>query len=135
MKKYLLTFLLTICYTLSFAQLQNTESEKTKPMLNKEIVRKVSSIDIEGSLYENVEVTIKSMNGFTIYDIDRVKVTIRNEEGKKIWKKTLSNAYMYVFRNGQVQVGQPNFNQLVIYKSIKDNKFIGIIREKEGVYY
>ena len=41
---------------------------------------------------------------------------------------------MYVFSNGQIQVGKPNFDQLIIFKSSTDNRYIGVIREKEGIY-
>ena len=135
MKKFLATLVLTLCCTLSFAQSESTEPEKTKPMRDTEIVRNVSVIDIEGNLHNNVEVTIKSISAdYLIYDNDRVKVTIKNEKGKKVWKKTFHNAYMYVFSNGQIQVGKPNFDQLIIFKSSTDNRYIGVIREKEGVY-
>lgn len=136
MRTFLVTILLALCHTLSFAQSQNTEPEKTKPMRDTEIVRNVSIIDIEGTLHNNVEVTIKSISAdYLIYDNDRVKVTIKNEKGKKVWKKTLHNTYLYVFSNGQVQVGKPNFDQLIIFKPATENRYIGIIREKEGIYY
>ena len=126
MKKFLATLVLTLCCTLSFAQSESTEPEKTKPMRDTEIVRNVSVIDIEGNLHNNVEVTIKSISAdYLIYDNDRVKVTIKNEKGKKVWKKTF---------HGQIQVGKTNFDQLIIFKSSTDNRYIGVIREKEGIY-
>lgn len=135
MKQHLVTLLLTFCCTLSFAQLYCTEPETAKPMRDKEIVRNTSIIDIEGVLYENVVVTIESISAdYLIHHDDRVKVTVKNANGKKIWKKTLYNAHMYIFRSGQVQVGKPNFDQLVLFPSTIDNRYTGIIREKEGVY-
>ena len=78
---------------------------------------------------------MKSINAdYLIFNNDRVKVTIRNKDGKKVWKKTFYNAYMYVFSNGQVQIGKPNFDQMVIFKSMFGNSYNGVIREYEGVY-
>lgn len=65
----------------------------------------------------------------------KVKVTIKNAEGKKIWKRTLKNAYLYVFSSGQVQVGKNNFDQVVIYRVPSIDDFVGKIRVKEGVYF
>ena len=61
------------------------------------------------------------------------KVTDSN--GKTVWNKTMKNAYLYVFSDGQIQIGRPKFSQLVIYSGKRANKYEkGIIREKEGVY-
>ena len=54
--------------------------------------------------------------------------------GKSIYKKTLKNVFLYVFSNGQIQVGKKNFDQIVVQKSKSTDENIGIIREKEGVY-
>ena len=135
MKKYLVTLFLALCATISFAQSQGDESEKARPMRDTKVVRNVTVIDIEGTLYEDVEVTMKSISAdYFIFDKDRVKVTIRDKDGKKVWKKTFHNAYMYVFSSGQVQIGKPNFDQIVIFKSKFGNHYTGIIREEEGVY-
>ena len=57
-----------------------------------------------------------------------------DSKGKKIWKKTLKNVFLYVFSNGQVQVGKRGFDQILIQKSSYTGDFIGKIREKEGIY-
>lgn len=64
----------------------------------------------------------------------KVVITVRNEKKKQVWKKTLKEAYLYVFKNGQVQVGQLNFVQVLIDKSSETDSFIGKIREKEGIF-
>ena len=64
----------------------------------------------------------------------KVKVKVVDENGKSIYKKTLKNAFLYVFSNEQIQVGKPNFNQILITESELTDDNIGIIREKEGVY-
>ena len=135
MKRYLTTLLFALFSTLAFSQYQSDEAETARPMRDTEIERFVSVMDIEGVMYEDVKITIKSISAdYFIYNKDRVKVTIKDKDGKKIWKKTLHNAYMYVFKGGQVQIGKPNFDQIVIFKSQFGNYYTGIIREKEGVY-
>ncbi len=32
------------------------------------------------------------------------------------WKKTFKNAYLYLFSSGQIQVGQPKFTKILVYK-------------------
>lgn len=108
--------------------------ETAKPMINTEIMRNVTLIDIEGKEYNNVKVTFKSLSpDYFISDSYRVKVVIVSDEDKTIWKKTLKNVYLYVFPSGQIQVGKPNFDKIVISKSYNGD-YIGKIREKEGIY-
>jgi len=108
--------------------------ETTKPLTDTEIVRNVSRLDIEGKEYKNVKVTFKSISpDYYFSDKHKVKVTIVDMDDKKVWKKTLKNTFLYVFSNGQIQVGRPNFNKILIQKN-DSGSFIGKIREKEGVY-
>ena len=124
----LLIFLLFNFTTTVFCQ------ETTKPLTDTEIVRNVSSMDIEGKEYKNVKVTMKSISpDYYFSDKDKVKVTILGMDGLKVWKKTLKNVYLYVFSSGQIQVGQPNFTKILIQKNYSGS-FIGKIREKEGIY-
>lgn len=129
MKLKILLVLLIFNFTSSlFSQ------ETAKPMTDTEIMRNVSRMDIEGKEYENVKVTLKSISpDYFISDIYKVKVTIVDMEGKEIWKKTLKNVYLYVFSDGQIQVGKPNFNKIFIQKN-DTGSFNGKVREKEGVY-
>lgn len=109
--------------------------ESAKPLTDMEVVRRVAVMDIEGELYENVLVTMKSTSpDYFITDKYKVKVTIQDADGKKIWKKTMKNVFLYVFSNGQVQVGKSNFAQILIQKSSYSDDFIGTIREKEGIF-
>lgn len=127
-------FLVAVSLIFTFAFAQN-ESETAKPLTDMEVVRKVAVLDIEGETYENVTVTFKSTTpDYFITDKYKVKVKVVNEKGKSVYKKTLKNAFLYVFSNGQIQVGKPNFNQILIQKSGLSDDNIGIIREKEGVY-
>ncbi len=129
MKLRILLILLIFNFTTSlFSQ------ETVKPLTDTEIMRNVSRMDIEGKEYENVKVTLKSISpDYYFSDIYKVKVTIVDMEGKEVWKKTLKNVFLYVFSSGQIQVGQPNYNKILIMKN-DSGSFNGKIREKEGVY-
>ena len=100
-----------------------------------EVVRKVAFLDIEGKYYEDVTMSFKSITpDYFISDKYKVKVKVVDKNGKSIYKKTLKNVFLYVFSNGQIQVGKKNFDQIVVSKSKSTDENIGIIREKEGVY-
>ena len=133
MKKVLLFLVMFMTCVVSFAQ--SNDSEKIKPLLDTEIVRKCAILDIEGKYYENVTVTIKSNKPDYVWiDKYKVKVTVTDASGSKVWNKTFKNAFLYVFSSGQIQVGKQNFDQLVISKSSSTGDWIGMVREKEGVY-
>ncbi|MCS2506162.1 hypothetical protein NXW48_10715 [Phocaeicola vulgatus] len=109
--------------------------ETAKPLTDMEVVRKVAFLDIEGKYYEDVTMSFKSITpDYFISDKYKVKVKVVDKNGKSIYKKTLKNVFLYVFSNGQIQVGKKNFDQIVVQKSKSTDENIGIIREKEGVY-
>ena len=130
MKKILLLVAMLLTFTSNvFAQ------EKAKPLIDQEVMRRVALIDVEGTTYENVVVSMKSTSPDDLFkDKYKVRVVITDSKGKKIWKKTLKNVFLYVFPKGQVQIGKGGFDQIVIQKSSNTDDFIGKIREKEGVY-
>ena len=133
MKKVLLFLVMFMTCVVSFAQ--SNDSEKIKPLLDTEIVRKCAFLDVEGKYYENVTVTLKSNQpDFIFTDKYKVKVTVTDASGSKVWNKTFKNAFLYVFSSGQIQVGKQNFDQLVISKSSSTGDWLGMVREKEGVY-
>ena len=133
MRKLLLFLVMLTINIVSFAQ--NSEPEEAKPMTDTEIVRKCAFLDVEGKYYENVTVTIKSNQPvFFFTDKYKVKVTVTDASGSKVWNKTFKNAFLYVFSCGQIQIGKKNFNQMVISRSSTSGDWIGIVREKEGVY-
>ena len=109
------------------------EPEKTSPITNKEITRNVSRLDIEGKSYENVTIQMCGIQG-DVLSWPKVKVKVKNSKGKKVWSKTFKNAYIYVFSDGQLQIGLKNFNQMMIFKLKDSNEWIGIVNEKEGIY-
>lgn len=133
MKKILLFLVMLTISIVGFAQ--SSEPEKAKPMTDTEIVRKCAILDVEGKYYEDVTVTIKSNQPDYFWtDKYKVKVTVTDASGNKVWNKTFKNAFLYVFSSGQIQIGKKNFDQMVISKSSTSGDWIGIVREKEGVY-
>lgn len=126
--------MLLMLFAASTLVLGQSEPETAKPLTDMEVERKVSVLDIEGKLYENVTITFKSTSpDYFITDKYKVKVKAVDGNGRQIYKKTFKNVFLYVFSSGQVQVGKNNFDQVVVYKSSLTNDYIGVIREKEGV--
>lgn len=138
MKHTIKTFAITLLFSMfsfiSFAQSEN-DVEMSKPTTDIEIERFVRGIDIEGEIYENVIVNIKSFSPDDIHSKYRVKIIIKDENNKKIYDKTFNNTFLYIFSNGQIQIGIPKFDKMIIYRSIYTNDYWGIIREKEGIYF
>ena len=126
MKKTAILFtilLITIC---TFAQ------ESVSPSLGTNIQRRVSVMRIEGKLINNVLVEFKSNTpDYVFVDKGNVKVTV-TKEGKEVYKKKFKDSYLYIFGNGQIQVGKPNFTKVLIAPF--EDKYWGEINEKEGVY-
>ncbi|MBO4850942.1 MAG: hypothetical protein J5529_08590 [Prevotella sp.] len=130
MKKCVISLLLILFSFSVYAQ------EVVDNLKDTEIERRVASLDIEGETYENVVVTLKSYSPDFLHDKSRVKVTVVDStNGETIWKKTFKSAYLFVFSDGNIQVGKNNFNQILISKLFTDTDiFVGKIREKEGIY-
>ena len=133
-KARMFALLIAMFFTTSLTLAQN-EQETAKPLTDMEVVRKVAYLDIEGEIYENVTILFKSVTpDYFITDKYKVKVKVTNKKGKSVYKKTFKNAFLYVFSDGQIQVGKNNFNQIIVTKPDSLDDYIGIIREKEGVY-
>lgn len=131
-RKFLLLLTMLLHISLTFSQ---NEPETAKPLTDMEVVRNVAYLDIEGKIYEDVTMTFKSTTpDYFITDKYKVKVKVIDKNGKRVYNKTLKNVFLYVFSNGQIQVGKKNFDQIVVQKSSLTGDNIGIIREKEGVY-
>lgn len=129
MKKIILLFISLISLNIGLIA-----QESVEPLKNGEVTRDVTIMDIEGKNYYNVKVTLKSMSPDNIINYsNRVNVTVVNENGFPVWRKTIKDAYLYVFSNGQVQVGKGKIDQIIISKSGYNDSYIGKVREKEGI--
>lgn len=130
-ERFILLLVASLTMACGFAQ--SDEPEKSSPSRDTEIVRRFSYMNIEGKYYKNCVVTLKSTSpDYFITDKYKVKVLVKDENGKKVYKKAFSNAYLYIYSNGQVQVGQPKFNQVIIGKA--GDTWYGEIKEKEGIW-
>lgn len=128
----LLLFLFCSFSNFSFAN-ERDSIESVKPTMNLEISRKVKYLQIDdigfrdyNELFYDIKLVSK-WNELTPI----VKVVIKNNEGKTIWKKTFKNTYLYLFSNGQIQVGKPRFDQIIIYNKLNPSCYINT---KEGLY-
>lgn len=115
---------------------QEEKHEYSTPLTDVEVVRRVDQLDIEGMIYRNVEVALKPITpDYLINDKYKVKVVVKDAQGKKIWKRTLKGVFLYVFSTGQIQVAKKNFIPIVIWQpSMELGGTTGTIREREGVY-
>ena len=126
---------LIFCSPLIFVQSDEVKPESVAPMRDIEITRNVSQIDIEGEIFHDVKVEIQSIiEDYPIPFNDTVHVKMSDKQNKIFWRRTWNKVCLYVFSNGQLQIGRPNFNKIVIYKPSLDSKYIGVVREYEGVY-
>ena len=129
--KYFLPILFVL-FTYSFSA---SAQETAKPLTDTEVVRKVALMVIEGVNYKNVVVSMICITpDYFFTDKYKVKMTVADEYGKTIYKKTFKNVFLFVFPSGQIQVGKNNFNQVVIFKAPYSNNYYGEVNEKEGVF-
>jgi len=137
MKQIFIALSLLLCISLPCQAegIVNSEPEKTTPIYGTEIERYCTLMDIEHKIYADVKVIIKSNDPDYFWTTKhKVYFKVIDSEGNVVYKKTFKNAYLYVFRSGQIQIGKKNFVQVVIRKSESSEDWLGIIREKEGVF-
>lgn len=141
MKKSITLFLLLLSCMIGMAQGTYDEPESVRPTYGEEIQRRVSVLTVvengHTSIWRDALVVLKSNTPdyfFTDKGNVKVQVTVPMPEGEKVvFKKKFKDSYLYIFRSGQIQVGKPNFDKLVITPK-KDGLTYGEINEKEGVY-
>lgn len=130
-----LSLLLCISVNCQASDMVDEEPETTTPIHGTEIERYCTLMDIEHKIYADVKVIIKSNDPDYVWTTKhKVYFKVIDSEGNVVYKKTFKNAYLYVFRSGQIQIGKKNFDQVVIRKSESSEDWLGIIREKEGVF-
>ncbi|WP_311551587.1 hypothetical protein [Prevotella pallens] len=131
MKKFFLMMFLVCISVCSIAQ-DYTKSESAKPTFGVTLERECSDIMIEKTIYHNVAIELKAADIGDLFT-DGVKVTVTDENGKKIYKKRFSKSYLYVFPSKTIQVGKGNaITQVSLYKN-KGGEWEAIIKEK-GIY-
>lgn len=104
---------------------------EVNPSFNVNVEKIVAHFDIEGKGYDNVAASFTSKN---TEKKNTVTIIVVNDKRKKVYKKTISNSFLYVYPNGQIEVGKPDFTQVVVGESnVSSNRWIGKIRIKTGV--
>ena len=131
-KSIIITLLFSMFSFISFAQLENIKRESYQ-ITDIEIERFVREIDIEGKIYGNVIVNIKSFGPDAIHSKYRVKIVIKDENNKKIYNKTFNNAFLYISNIRDIEIGKKPFVQMIILPSFYTDDYFGVIREKEGI--
>ena len=98
-RRFVLLLMFLFIGALAFAQ---SRSETAKPLYDMEVVRKVAILDIEGTHYEDVIISFKSVApDYFISDKYKVKVKVVDKNGKLIYKKTLKNIFLMCFQMGK----------------------------------
>jgi hypothetical protein len=131
MKKLFLVMLLVCISVCSIAQ-TDTKSESAKPTFGVTVERDCNAVMIEKKIYYNVTVELKAAEITDLFS-EGVKVTVTDENGKKIYKKRFSKSFLYAFPSGTIKVGRGYaIMQVTLYRN-KDENWEAIIREK-GIY-
>ena len=119
----------------SIALENNQEPESVTPTLNIGISRQISYANINGNSYDDVEVYIKSFYDFWTGTTPIVKIKVTSiETGEILYKKRFSNTYLYIFRDGQIQIGRKNLDKIIISKPSFSNRWNMRINEGGIVY-
>lgn len=124
--------ILLVCISVCSIAQDYTKSESTEPTFGVTLERECSDIAIEKTIYHNVTIELKAADISDLFTYG-VKVTVTDENGKKIYKKRFSKSYLYVFPSKTIQVGKGNaIIQVGLYKN-RDGEWEAIIKEK-GIY-
>lgn len=127
MKRIILSLFMVIWTAISFAQ------ESVKPSYGVKIERPVSIALINGNTYHDVTVELSSADIIDMF-VEGVKVTVRDKDGKKIYKKRFSKSRLYAFSDGTIQIGYGNaVTNMILYKNSDTRKWYMELREK-GIY-
>ena len=129
MKRLFISIILLLTSIYSFAQEDSKEVESVRPTTNSKIYRQVSFAEINNKNYvEDIGVSIQSKYDFWYGTTPIVKIKAKSlETGRVIYRKKLYDTYLYIFRKGQIQVGKPNLEKLIIFQSsITENWYMQI---------
>jgi len=124
--------MLLACISVCSIAQTDTKSEEALPTFGVTVERDCKAVMIEKKIYYNVTVELKAAEFIDLFS-EGVKVTVTDENGKKIYKKRFSKSYLYAFPSGTIQVGKGNaIIQVTLYRN-KDENWEAIIKEK-GIY-
>lgn len=128
--KRIFYILFIVLFSLNINAQQKDSVEKSSPLIGVEVDRNCYQLDIEGVVFNDVLIGFYCYYNTLWFRYETNVVVMKGK--KKIYKKKFKNSYLYVFNDGQVQVGQPKFRQIVVGKIGSD--YYGKIRQFEGLY-
>lgn len=133
--KRTLFFIVLVVMAITGSAQESDEDDIVAPSFNTEIERNCIVLNIEGENFFNVNVSLKSSDLFTLFDNPTVKVIVKNERGKKIYKKIFPHSCLYINKEGFVMVGFKSIKRLLITRGEEYGyHWVGVIREKEGIW-
>ena len=107
--------------------------ETAKPSYGVTIERPVVVAQINGTFYNNVVVELKAADTTDLF-AEGVKITVKDENGKKIYKKRFSKSRLYAFSDGDIEVGKGNaLTNMILYKDKTTGNWLMGLRDK-GIY-
>lgn len=112
----------------------HTYTERVRPLVGQEVERRVAEIDIEGTIYCDAMVVLKCTPHPIFPERLRVKVKVKATSGKKVFSKTLKKSLLFVYPDGQIEVGRGGFCQMLLTAPNEQGIATGKIRHKEGLY-
>lgn len=128
MKKVASLLILSLFALLSFAE--DPESVRPTYGIKTERVVSVALIDDRRYFDVTVEMNVAEITSFS----EGVKVVVRDEKGKKVYKKRFSQSLFYAYSDGTIQIGKGNaLTNMILYKSKDDGQWYMILKEK-GIY-
>lgn len=132
MKKILFCTFFLLATMCSYAQENKEEPESVKATLGITIKRDIELAvieypDVKKFYFITVELRASSYGGVTIIFRDP-------DTGKKLLKKYLGDSYLYIYKSGQLQIGRPNIDKAIIYKSSSTDKWNMVINEGGLIY-
>lgn len=126
MKRFLTLLAALFCISISVAQ------ESVKPTFGVELERNVSVAEINGETFYDVTVEIKAAELIGFWE--GVKITVRDKNNNKLYKKHFRKSYLYAYSDGTIYIGKGNAltNMKLIQDNYTTNWFMQL--KEKGIY-
>lgn len=106
------------------------EPETAYPTYDVETERPAAIALINGKTYYDVTVELSAAGRWDWF-VDGVKVIVRDENGKKIYKRRFWKSYFYAFSDGTIKIANGNaVTNMVLYKDKDTMEWHMELREK-----
>lgn len=130
MKRLSILFLAFMAFLGTYA-----DNEKSSPLEEgTKLERKVNVLDLEGNIYYDVTIFLKATSkAGWVTDIPAVKIRIKDNYGKTIYKKDLKHMYIYTYSGGLVEVKQQHHLIMCIDRPTQDKIIVAELKEN-GIF-